>query len=482
MSRFDTVVTGGDVVVPGIGITRCDLGLLNGRIGAIAESLTAADGDDWVDARGLVIVPGGVDSHFHLGIYRRLDDDAMSETESALVGGATTVITYFRTGTHYLNRTGPYREILPQLLATLAGHSHTDFALHLAPMSAEHVSEIDWLVNEAGVTSFKYYFFYRGLNLAADSSDARSYTMSDSYGLDHLYRIMEAVSLASANASTRVSLSLHCEDAELIKEFIGRFRDQNLPPLEKYSRARPPLAEALSIHESGVLAKGTGARINLLHLSSAGAIEAAGQIRQLYPDVDIRLETTLHHLSLTYQMLEGQGLGGKVNPPIRQQSDVDALWAGITSGAINWVASDHACCMESMKGDDLWPALPGFGGTALLYPVMLSEGYHKRGLKLERVVELVSAAPAKAYGLYPQKGAIAIGSDADLVLIDLNREATVSPTLLHSAQDHTPFSGVQVKGWPVMTMLRGHIAFRNGDIVGSPRGEFLARPARPRDS
>ncbi|MDE2572719.1 MAG: dihydroorotase family protein, partial [bacterium] len=204
---------------------------------------------------------------------------------------------------------------------------------------------------------------------------------------------------------------------------------------------------------------------------------AAGELRALYPALDVRLETTLHHLSLTHQMLEGKGLGGKVNPPIREARDVEALWEGVKSGAISWVASDHACCMESMKGDELWPALPGFGGSALLYPVLISEGYHKRGLSLERVAELAAGAPARAFACHPRKGAIAVGADADLTIVDLEREALVTPELLHSAQDHTPFQGVRIKGWPVRTLLRGRTVFKDGQIVAPPSGRFLARPS-----
>ncbi len=482
MSRYDLIVSRGLVVLSGGAERRCDIGVRDGRIVALADELRPSDAEENIDARGLAVLPGGVDSHFHLGIYRPLELDVASETESSLVGGATTIISYFRTGSHYLNRSGSYREILPLVLEATHGRAHTDFGYHIAPMTGEHLDEINWMVSEAGIGSFKYYMFYKGLNLAGDSTDARGYTMSDSYDFGHLLTMMERVAEADRRCGSagRISLSIHCENPELITLFINRVKSLSLPPLEKYSRARPPLTERLSMHEAGVLASAAGVRINLLHLSSAESLRAATEVRRLYPGLDIRLETTLHHLCLTYGMLEGKGLGGKVTPPIREQADVDALWEGVTSGAIQWVASDHACCMESMKGDDLWPALPGFGGTALLYPVLISEGYHHRGLPLARVVELAAEAPARAFGLYPRKGAIAIGADADLTLVDLEREAEVSPSLLHSAQDHTPFQGVRFKGWPVRTILRGRTVFLDGDVVAPPGGQFVARPTRTR--
>jgi dihydroorotase-like cyclic amidohydrolase len=320
--------------------------------------------------------------------------------------------------------------------------------------------------------------FYKGLNLSASSTNAAAYTMADSYDLGHLFALMEQVAAAGRERGDRgrVSLSVHCENPELIKLFIARVSGLALPPLEAYSKARPPLSERLSIHEVGVLASDAGVRLNLLHLSSAEAIRAVREVRQLYPGIDVRAETTLHHLALTYAMLEGKGLGGKVNPPIRTPEDVEALWDAVKDGSIQWVASDHACCNEELKGEELWPALPGFGGSGLLYPVLLSEGHHKRGLSLATCAELVSANPAKAFGLYPVKGAIAVGSDADFAIVDLDTERPVTTALLHSAQDHTPFEGVRLRGWPVTTILRGRVAYRDGATVGGPSGAFLHRP------
>jgi dihydropyrimidinase/allantoinase len=479
MRRFDTVVLGGTVVFPGDGPIRCDVGIRDGRIAALADELDAGAGEDAVDARGLHVFPGGVDSHMHFGIYRDLSEDVASETESSLVGGATTALSYFRTGHHYLNRSGPYREILPEVLAATQGRAHIDYGYHLAPMTSGQIDEIAWLAGEAGVASFKYYMFYKGLNLAGDSEDADAFTMSDDkYDFGHLYSMMEQVAAADVarGGAGRISLSLHCENAELIKLFMARAQQARLQGARAWHEARPPLTERLSVHEAAILADATRCRVNLLHLSSAEALRGALEVRSLYPSLDVRCETTLHHLVLTHDMLDGTG--GKVNPPIRTRDDVEALWAAVIRGDIDWVASDHACCMESQKGDDVWPALPGFGGTALLYPVMLSEGFHRRGLPLARIAELVSASPARAFGCYPQKGSLAVGADADLVLVDVEREQTVTPELLHSAQDHTPFNGVALTGWPVRTILRGVTAFRDGEVAGPPGGRFVHRPGR----
>lgn len=474
MARYDVVVAGGTLVIPFVGEVRGDLGIRGGVITAIADEIAPADADDVIDARGRHVFPGAVDSHYHLGIYRDITDDAESETTSSLVGGVTSVISYFRTGSHYLNRSGPYREIFPEVLRAVEGHAKVDYGFHLAPMSAEHIAEIPWLVDEMGVTSFKYYMFYKGLNLSADSRDAKSYTMADEYDLGHLFEIMEKVAEVDAQSPGRISLSLHCEQAELLRVFIERAkRDPNVSGLAEYSAGRPPLTERLSIEEAGVLADATRARVNFLHLSSELALRTAVEVSNRYPHLDANLETTVHHLALSHETLEG--LGGKVNPPIRTRADNEALWEALKLGRIGTVASDHACCMEESKGDDLWPALPGFGGTALLYPVLISEGFHKRGVPLDRIAQVASATPARTFNLSGRKGTIAVGADADVTVVDLGLEQTVTPELCLSAQDHTPFNGVAVRGWPVATLVRGIPMYRDGDVAKDFPGRYLKR-------
>lgn len=473
MARFDLVVTGGTLVIPYVGEVRADIGISDGRIAALGD-FGPGDAADGIDASGKLVFPGGVDTHYHLGIYRDLTEDTESETTSSLVGGVTSVVSYFRTGSHYLNKTGPYREIFPEVLDKVIGHAKTDVGFHIAPMTAEHIREIPWLVEQHGVTTFKYYMFYKGLNLSADSRDAKGYTMAEEYDLGHLFEIMEAVAAVDARRPERVSLSIHCEQPELLRIFIERAKaDPKLSGLHEYSEGRPPLTERLSIEEAGVLADATNVRVNLLHLSSALALKTGVEVSNRYPHLDANLETTVHHLALSYEDLDG--LGGKVNPPIRTRADNEALWTALKLGQIGTVASDHACCMESNKGDDLWPALPGFGGTALLYPVLISEGHHKRGISLDRIAQVASAAPARITNLYPRKGTIAVGSDADLTIIDPTLEQTVTPELCRSAQDHTPFNGVAVTGWPVATIVRGMTMYRDGEIAKEFPGTYLER-------
>ena len=479
--RYDLLIKGGTAVFPYHGAVRCDIGVRGGRIAAIADEIASGEAAEVVDARGKHVFPGAVDSHYHVGIYRPHSEDAQSESRSALVGGVSTVISYFRTGHHYLNKTGPYKEIFPEALALSAGNFYTDYAYHIAPMTAPQLDEIDWLVEQAGVGSFKFYMFYKALTLSADSTKGSEYTMAENYDLGHLYELMTRVSALAAKHrdKARISLSLHCENPELIRVFIERVKKQGLTGLKAYSEGRPPLTERLSVHEAAILADATGCPINLLHLSSRDALQAGIDARRQYPAHDINLETTIHHLGLDHESLDARprSIRGKVNPPIRTKEHQEFLWQGIKSGAVDTVVSDHACCGEEHKRqDDLWGSLPGFGGSSILYPLLLSEGCHKRGVSLARVAELISANPARAFGLYPRKGCIAIGADADFAIVDMQKEQPVTVEGSLSAQDHSPFEGFEMKGWPVQTIVRGQVMFADGKVADKKIGEFIKRP------
>jgi dihydroorotase-like cyclic amidohydrolase len=466
---FDVVVAGGRVAVGNAEPVVADIGIIEGTIRSIGDGLR---GEEVVDARSKLVLPGAVDAHYHLGIYRSIGDDAESETLSSLAGGVTSVVSYFRTGSHYLNKSGPYGEIFPEVLKATAGRARTDFAYHLAPMDRAQIAEIPQLVERFGIRSFKYYMFYKGIDLAG-VGDAGAYRMSDTYDLGHLLEIMEAIAAVGqgAGAGPRVSLSIHAEQPELIRVFMERVRSASeLTGLAAYSAGRPPLTERLAIGEAGVLAEATACPIQFLHLSSAQALASAVEFRDAHRDLDVRLEVTLHHLALSYETYSDQR--GKVNPPIRSEADREALWAGLRRGEVDWVCSDHACCSEEKKEGDMWAALPGFGGSALLYPYLLTEG-PRRGLSIPRIVEIASTSPARAFGLAPAKGAIAIGADADLAIVDMEASHAVTTERLLSAQDFTPFEGMELTGWPVQTLLRGRVVLRDGAPVGAPSGVYL---------
>ena len=478
--KYDSIIKNGTIVFPFHGEVKCEIGIKTGKIATISDSIDANQADEVIDASGKYVFPAAVDSHYHVGIYRPHSADAESESMSALVGGVGTIISYWRTGHHYLNKTGLYKDIFPEVLSLSENHFYTDYSYHIAVMTAAQLDEVEWLVENAGVGSFKFYMFYKALTLAADSTKGSEYTMAENYDLGHLFELMTRVAQMAEKYKdkARISLSLHCENPELIRVFIERVKKKNLTGLKAYSEARPPLTEKLSVHEAAILADATGCPINLLHLSSRDALQAGIDVRKLYPNHDIKLETTLHHLALDHEELDRSGIGlkGKVNPPIRTREHSEFLWQGIKSGAVDTVVSDHACCGEEHKQQGVWESLPGFGGSSILYPVLLSEGAHKRGVSLSRIAELVSANPARNFGLYPRKGCIAIGADADFTIVDMNLEKPIRAAELLSAQDHTPFEGVLTKGWSTHTIIRGRVMFENGKVTEEKRGEFIKRP------
>jgi len=478
--KYDSIIKNGTVVFPFHGEVKCEIGIRDGKIASISDSIDANQADEIVDANGKYVFPAAVDSHYHVGIYRDHSIDAESESRTALVGGCGTIISYFRTGHHYLNKTGFYKDIFPEVLELSKEHFYTDYAYHIAPMATPQLDEVEWLVENAGVGSFKFYMFYKALTLSADSTKGSDYTMAENYDLGHLYELMTRVSTMAAKYKdkARISLSLHCENPELIRVFIERVRQQGLTGLKAYSEARPPLTEKLSVHEAAILADATGCPINLLHLSSRDALQAGIDVRRSFPNHDIKLETTLHHLALDHEELDKSGIGlkGKVNPPIRTREHSEFLWEGIKRGHVDTVVSDHACCGEEHKQNGVWESLPGFGGSSILYPILLSEGAHKRNVSLSRIAELVSANPSRNFGLFPRKGCLAIGADADLTIVDMNLEKPIRAEELLSAQDHTPFEGFMTKGWSTQTIIRGRVMFDNGKFTEEKRGEFIKRP------
>ncbi len=481
MPDYNLLIKDGNVVIPNLGVRKADIGIIGAGIGAVADTIPTEEASQVIDATDRFVFPGAVDSHFHVGIYRPYRDDAISESTSAASGGVTTILSYFRTGQNYLNKIGPYKEILPELLQLSENSFLVDYGYHLAMFTDEHIGEIEWLVREGGVSTLKYFMFYKLLNLTGASPDATNYLMIDTpVDLGFLYKYMKEVSRVNGifKEYGRIPLSIHCENPEIIRVTNEEARENpSGNPLKDYSNARPPWQEELAINEVGVMANNTSCPVNLLHLSSQRAVEAAKDVVARYPHLGFLLEGTLHHLSLSNDM--DLGLLAKVNPPIRSKEDVDYLWKSVLDDTIKTVVSDHACASKEIKKGDLWTSLPGFGGTSLMFPVLITEGYHKRGLPLERIAELSSANPARYHNLYPKKGAIMVGSDADLAIVDINKEKEVTLDNLYTAQDFSPEEGMKLKGWPEYTILRGKVIFEKGKVVGQPGyGEFIKRPVK----
>jgi len=484
--KFDLLIKNAQVVRPNRNNhEQLDIGIKGGKFARIAKNIDTSESNAVHDADGLLAFPGLVDAHMHVGIYSPLAEDAVSESQAAAMGGVTSSLTYFRTGQYYLNKGGPYKEFFPEVLDISKGKFHVDYGFHLAPISSEHIDEMDLLASEFGVPSFKIFMFYGSYGLHGRSDDQNKFLMIDEderYDFAHFEFVMRS---AKKIINTRpelkdyISVSLHCEVADILNAYTKMVESEGkLDGLKAYTEARPPHAEGLAIWIASYLAYETECpNINLLHLSSRKAVEAAMMMQEIFPHINFRREVTVGHLLLDVD--SPTKLLAKVNPPIRPRQDVEYLWQAVLDKQISWVVSDHACCSTELKlnkedPDNLWLAKSGFGGTEYLLSGVFSEG-KKRGMSINHMAEMLSWNPAQRYGLL-DKGDIAEDYDADIVLFDPNKSFVVGPESTLSAQGYSPLDGMELTGQVKTTFLRGEKIYEDGNVVGQPTGQYLSRP------
>ena len=486
MKPYDLLIKNVRVVRPqGAAVHEADIAIRAGKFAKVIPGISPSEARKTYDGKGRLAFPGVVDAHMHTGIYSPLAEDAVSESRAAAQGGVTSSLNYFRSGQYYLNKGGPYRKFFPEVLKLSAGRFHVDYAYHLAPMDRTHISEIRSLIEKHGVCSFKIFMFYGSHGLHGRSDSQRDFLMigpEERYDYAHFEFIMRGVQAARERfpaKASQISLSLHCETAEIMTAYTRMVETAGkLKGLAAYHAARPPHSEGLAVFIAAYLANEAALpNINLLHLSSRKALSAALQMAAVFPHIDFRREVTIGHLMLDVN--SKAGVLAKVNPPIRPREDVEYLWEKLLEGKIDWVVSDHACCRHETKAakkafGNIWLAKSGFGGTEYLLPALVSEGM-KRGLSLNRISQLLSLNPARRFGLN-SKGDIAEGLDADLALVDTRESWTVRARDSESTQGYTPFEGIELSARVKATFLRGELICENGNALGKPRGRYLHRP------
>jgi dihydropyrimidinase len=265
---------------------------------------------------------------------------------------------------------------------------------------------------------------------------------------------------------------IHAENIELIWNIRKRILDQGRTDPGAWADSRPDFTESEYVRRALFLAELTNCPLYIVHLSSKKSLEEVKKARQGYSRIFV--ETCPVYLTHPKASMEDNIL--KVSPPVRTRNDNEALWEGIKDGSVQTVGSDHLALKRNSKEGSIWDASMGISGTATVLPVLLSEGYHKRGISLERIAEVTSYNSAKIFNLYPKKGDIRIGSDADLTIVDLEKELKVTHTLLNSASDFSTYENWPLKGWPILTMVRGNVVMKDGEIIGKQGfGKYIPR-------
>ena len=447
--RFDLLIRNGVVVDPA-GERPLDIGVADGKIAALLSPGARAEAAETIDAADRHIFPGLIDAHVHFGFGEPVTEYS-TETVYAAQGGFTTILGYF------LNNE-PYGGVFERELALAEPRAHVDFGFHFSTASERHIGELDQYVARYGVTSFKYFMNFRGEEgryLGLDGTD-------DGY----LYALLEkAASLGD------VTIVLHTENIELVNRFRREAQAAGKNTLKDWCLSKPAFTEAENVIRAMYFAEHLGAKIYIPHLSTRLALDEVRRWRGRYRNIHV--ETCPHYL--THTLDSDIGSMGKANPPFRTQDDVDAMWEGLSDGSIDIVASDHVPRKRATKEKPIWQASQGFPGTATILPVLLDHGFHRGRLSLGRIAELVSAAPARIFGL-PQKGRIAVGADADFTLADLFYVRTVKAEELGSYSDYSLYDGWSFQGWPVAAIVRGVPVMRDGVIVGAPgHGRYLSR-------
>lgn len=448
----DLRIANADVVLPD-GVKKVDLLVDSGVISAIIDSGAPADAVEVLDATGLHVFPGVVDPHVHLGpniTFPQSPEDVVPETQSAAAGGVTTMVAY-------LMSPQPYHDVMPVAKEMMGANSATDFGFHFCIVTRDQLDAIPDYVGNLGVSSFKFFMNFRG--------EEGAYLGLPGNDDGFMFDLLESV------AENGAMLDPHAENIELVWRLRAAGLKEGKTPLDSWNLARPDYVEAEALNRLAFLARVTGASVYAVHTTNALSLDVLRQGRLAHESIFV--ETCPHYLTLDVD--SPCGTYGKVNPPLRTATDRGALWDALAQGLVDTVGSDHVPRHRSFKEKDIWSASAGFPGMENLLPTLLSSGYNERGLPLTRIAEVSATRPARLFGLYPQKGVIQVGSDADFAIVDLNETYEITGATQLSASEYTPWEGWQMKGRVRHTILRGQRSFSVGQDFAAPRGAYVSR-------
>ncbi|MBI3967088.1 MAG: amidohydrolase family protein [Chloroflexi bacterium] len=449
--QFDIIVKGGRVA-SGHGAVRADLGISGGKVAVLATDLSAAQAGQTIDAGGKLLLPGIIDVHNH-PVY---DDEMTGMTTAGVFGGVTTVVPFTGAVKAWGFPQAPLAEVVRATIDDWSKRSLVDFGLHMVITRADDpVRDIPMAV-ELGVTSFKFFMAYlkRGMQIDDDKMIAAFDTVAQVGGM----------------------AMVHAEHGLGIDYLETKFAAQGNVDNGAYLRAHTDLLEAESVLRAIALADAVACPLYVVHLGVKEGFDVARLVRKNL-SAPLFLETLYHYLLHTNEDVMKRGSLGKIGPPLRNTHDNEATWQALIDGEIDVIGTDHAGYKRANKvvdGQHILDAKYGIPGIEHLLPVTYSEAVSKGRIDLGHMVRLLCENPAKIFGLYPQKGVLAPGADADLVIFDENERWTITDENLHGNTDHSMYAGWEITGKPKLVMQRGQVLMENGNLkVQAGNGQFL---------
>jgi dihydropyrimidinase len=448
------------LVVTETGRLQMDVRIRGAEIAETGHNLTPARGARTVDATGKLVLPGGIDTHVHLNPVRRPDDrpgldDFESASRAALAGGITTIGAFISQ-----NPDVPAAQTLAEAAAAASRTTIADAILHFTIGDPAKLSPADvTMLRERGVTPK---IFMRGMAFEQ--------------------RLADNLKLIEAGGKAGLLTQLHAEDAAILAGAMDRLVAQGRTALEgqNFADSHPVEAEEVATQRAVGFAEFTGAPIYLVHMSSQRAMRVAEAARAR--GLPVFTEVRFIYLHLTHEAFNGpNGPTFTGAPPLRDQTDRDYLWGAIARGSVDAVNTDHVGYTRAEKmdpGNSVQRPREGSNFLQDQMPLLYSEGVRKGRISLERMVAVTATNPAKLFGLYPRKGVIAVGADADVVVWDPELTRTIRDEDILSNGRFSIFSGWEVTGWPIVTIRRGQVAYENGKIVATPGSGRLAPRTR----
>ena len=445
------LLRGGRCIIPSVGIVPFDVLMANGKIQQIGKSLSA-EGCDLINAEDKYVIPGVIDPHTHVGLFDSFQSEVTTESRSALLNGVTTMGAYVGSQESYLN-------ILDSAIQDIAQRSMVDIFFHLPIFTREQLEEIPLYYARYGIKSFKAYMC--GIPGLIPSLD-------EGFLLD----LMETVAKLGKDAI----LNIHAENYHIVEWATAKLQKEipNNLPLNKWTDTHPGFAEAEAVQRAVLLAKQKGTQVYFVHIS---AKETLAMIKSLQAQGNkFFVETTSPYLTLTDETALGPL--AKMVPPIRTEEDRLSLWEGLAADVIDTIGSDHTPLTISEKQPDmhLWETMPGYPAVGT-HMTSVIDAACKSNFPLLKLVEKMTLAPAKIFGLYPRKGTLLPGSDADLVVLDIARTKRVSPDTAASRSDFALHQGDTMVGWPEIIFKSGrpvYVEDRKGRQEYSA-GKYLRR-------